>query len=151
MLISVKTWEVMVAVARSCWLVKSEPATYSFETLLRDGRTVWDGVRNNAAALHLKAMQIGDQVFFYHSQDGLDVVGIAEVSKTAFPDVTDPKGRFVAVELIPVRKLKRPVSLSQMKANPALSDMAMLRQSRLSVSPVSPEAWGEILKMAGEP
>lgn len=140
-----------MADARSYWLVKSEPGTYSFETLIRDGRTVWDGVRNNAAALHLKAMQIGDQVFFYHSQDGLDVVGIAEVSKTAFPDVTDPKGRFVAVELVPVRKLKRPVSLSQMKANPALADMAMLRQSRLSVSPVSPEAWGEILKMAGEP
>lgn len=140
-----------MADARSYWLVKSEPGTYSFETLIRDGRTVWDGVRNNAAALHLKAMQIGDQVFFYHSQEGLDVVGIAEVSKTAFPDVTDPKGRFVAVELVPVRKLKRPVSLSQMKANPTLSDMAMLRQSRLSVSPVGPEAWGEILKMAGEP
>ena len=141
----------MVADARSYWLVKSEPATYSFEALVRDGRTVWDGVRNNAAALHLKAMQIGDQVFFYHSQEGLEVVGIAQVSKTAYPDATDPKGRFVAVELIPVRSLKRPVSLAQMKANPALADMAMLRQSRLSVSPVSPEAWDEILKMAGEP
>jgi predicted RNA-binding protein with PUA-like domain len=139
-----------VADARSYWLVKSEPNTYSFEALVRDGKTVWDGVRNNAAALHLKAMQISDQVFFYHSQEGLEVVGIAQVSKTAFPDASDPKGRFVAVELAPVRALKRPVALAQMKANPALSDLAMLRQSRLSVSPVSPQAWDEILKMAGE-
>ena len=135
---------------RPCWLVKSEPGTYSFEDLVRDGRTVWDGVRNNAAALHLKAMQVGDQVFFYHSQEGLAVVGIAEVAKAAFPDPSDAAGRFVAVELIPVRPLPRPVSLVQMKANPALADMAMLRQSRLSVSPVSPQAWGEILRMAGE-
>ena len=139
-----------MANARSYWLVKSEPATYSFEALVRDGRTVWDGVRNNAAALHLKAMQVGDQVFFYHSQEGLAVVGIAEVSKTAFPDATDASGRFVAVELIPIRPLSRPVTLAQMKANPALADMAMLRQSRLSVSPVSPEAWDEILNMAEE-
>jgi len=136
--------------ARPCWLVKSEPGTYSFEDLVRDGRTVWDGVRNNAAALHLKAMQVGDQVFFYHSQEGLAVVGIAQVAKTAFPDPSDPAGRFVAVELTPVRPLPRPVSLVQMKANPALSDMAMLRQSRLSVSPVSPQASAEILRMAGE-
>ncbi len=135
---------------RSYWLVKSEPTTFSFEALVRDGRTVWDGVRNNAAALHLKAMMVGDQVFFYHSQEGLAVVGIAEVSQPAFPDASDPTGRFVAVELIPVRALKVPVTLAQMKANPALADMAMLRQSRLSVSPISPEAWFEILKMADE-
>ena len=135
---------------RSYWLVKSEPTTFSFEALVRDGRTVWDGVRNNAAALHLKAMMVGDQVFFYHSQEGLAVVGIAEVSQPAFADASDPTGRFVAVELIPVRALKVPVTLAQMKANPALADMAMLRQSRLSVSPISPEAWFEILKMADE-
>ena len=136
--------------ARSHWLVKSEPNTYSFEDLVRDGRTVWDGVRNNAAALHLKAMKIGDHVFFYHSQEGLAVVGIAEVVRTAFLDPSDPAGRFVAVELAPVRPLAKPVALTLMKANPALADMAMLKQSRLSVSPVSPQAWAEILRMAGE-
>lgn len=132
------------------WLVKSEPNTYSFEDLQRDGRTVWDGVRNNAAALHLKAMKPGDEVLFYHSQEGLAVVGIARVSKPAFPDASDPTGRFVAVELEPVRSLKGPVTLAAMKANPALAEMAMLRQSRLSVSPVTPEEWAAILKMAGD-
>lgn len=134
----------------SHWLVKSEPETYSFEDLQKDGRTVWDGVRNFAAAGHLKAMKVGDQVFFYHSQEGKDVVGVAQVSKEAFPDTTDPKGKFVAVELTPVRKLPRPVTLADMKATPALSEMPMLRQGRLSVSPVSEAEWATILKMAGE-
>ena len=131
------------------WLVKSEPNTYSFEDLQRDGRTVWDGVRNNAAALHLKAMKVGDEVLFYHSQEGLAVVGIAKVAREAFPDQSDPSGRFVAVELEPVRPLARPVTLSEMKASPALADLVMLRQSRLSVSPVKPDEWAAILKMAG--
>jgi len=131
------------------WLVKSEPNTYSFEDLQRDGRTVWDGVRNNAAALHLKAMKVGDEVLFYHSQEGLAVVGIARVSREAFPDATDPSGRFVAVELEPVRPLKAPVTLSAMKAEPALAGMAMIRQSRLSVSPVTDDEWSVILGMAG--
>jgi predicted RNA-binding protein with PUA-like domain len=134
----------------SKWLVKSEPDTYAYADLERDGRTVWDGVRNHAAAGHLKAMKIGDQVFFYHSQQGKDVVAIAQVAKEAFPDASDPTGRFVAVELTPVRKLKRPVTLADMKANPALADMAMLRQGRLSVSPVTDAEWAAILKMAGE-
>jgi predicted RNA-binding protein with PUA-like domain len=132
----------------SYWLVKSEPAKYAFADLVRDGKTVWDGVRNNAAALHLKAMKVGDQVLYYHSQEGLAVVGVAEVAKEAFPDQTDPAGRFVAVELKPVRELKRPVTLQEMKANPALSALEMIRQGRLSVSPVRPEEWTEILKMA---
>jgi predicted RNA-binding protein with PUA-like domain len=131
------------------WLVKSEPNTYAFADLERDGRTVWDGVRNNAAALHLKAMGEGDEVLFYHSQEGLAVVGIAKVVRTAFPDVSDPAGRFVAVELAPVRPLKRPVTLAEMKAEPVLKDMAMVRQGRLSVSPVTGEEWKTILKMAG--
>jgi predicted RNA-binding protein with PUA-like domain len=131
------------------WLVKSEPNTYSFEDLQRDGRTVWDGVRNNAAALHLKAMKVGEEVLFYHSQEGLAVVGIAKVAKEAFPDASDPSGRFVAVELTPVRPLKTPVTLQQMKAEPALANMAMVRQSRLSVSPVTGSEWAAILKMAG--
>lgn len=133
------------------WLVKSEPATYGFADLQRDGRTVWDGVRNNAAALHLTAMTSGDQVLFYHSQEGLCVVGVAEVVREAFLDPSDPAGRFVAVELAPVRPLPKPVTLAQMKANPALAGMTMLRQSRLSVSPVGPAEWTEILTMAGEP
>ena len=130
------------------WLVKSEPNTYSFADLERDGRTVWDGVRNNAAALHLKAMKVGDEVLFYHSQEGLAVVGIAKVAKEAFPDASDPAGRFVAVELAPVRALKRPVTLQEMKAAPALAALEMIRQGRLSVSPVRDEEWAAILKMA---
>jgi predicted RNA-binding protein with PUA-like domain len=133
----------------SHWLVKSEPNSYSFADLERDGKTVWDGVRNNAAALHLKAMAEGDEVLFYHSQEGLAVVGVAKVIRTAFPDVTDPAGRFVAVELAPVRPLPKPVTLADMKAEASLSGMTMLRQSRLSVSPVSDPEWKTILKMAG--
>ncbi len=132
------------------WLVKSEPTKHAFSDLQRDGRTVWDGVRNNAAALHLKAMKIGDLVFYYHSQEGLAVVGVAQVVREAFLDPSDPAGRFVAVELAPVRPLPSAVTLAQMKANPALVEMAMLRQSRLSVSPVGPQEWAAILEMAGE-
>lgn len=130
------------------WLVKSEPAKYAYADLVRDGKTVWDGVRNNAAALHLKAMKVGDEVLYYHSQEGLAVVGVAKVVKEAFPDESDPAGRFVAVELAPVRELKRPVTLQAMKANPALASLEMIRQGRLSVSPVRPDEWAAILKMA---
>lgn len=133
----------------SHWLVKSEPAKYAYSDLERDGKTVWDGVRNNAAALHLKAMKVGDEVLYYHSQEGLAVVGIAKVVKEAFPDATDPAGRFVAVELAPVRALARPVTLQKMKANPDLAALEMIRQGRLSVSPVRPAEWAAILKMAG--
>ena len=133
----------------SHWLMKSEPDTYSYDDLVRDGKGVWDGVRNHAAAKNLKAMAVGDEVFFYHSQEGLAVVGIAKVTKTAFPDITDPTGRFVAVEVAPVRALKTPVTLAQMKDEPALAQMVMVRQGRLSVSPVSDEEWRVILKMAG--
>jgi predicted RNA-binding protein with PUA-like domain len=132
------------------WLVKSEPSVYSFEDLQRDGKTVWDGVRNNTAALNLKAMKAGDEVLFYHSQDGKEVVGIAKVVKEAFPDASDKTGRFVAVELAPVRPIKSAVTLTDMKSNPALADLQMIRQSRLSVSPVTADHWKAILKMAGE-
>ena len=134
--------------AASHWLVKSEPNAYSFADLQRDGKTVWDGVRNNAAALYLKAMQEDDEVLFYHSQEGKEIVGIARVVKTAFPDKSDPSGRFVAVELAPIRPLAKPVTLADLKVEPALSGMEMLRQSRLSVSPVSADQWNTILKMA---
>lgn len=132
------------------WLVKSEPNKYSFEDLKRDGKTVWDGVRNNAAALHLKAMKTGDEALYYHSQEGKEVVGVAKVVKESFLDPSDPAGRFVAVELAPVRTLPKPVSLAQMKAEPALAGLEMIRQGRLSVSPVRPEEWEAILGMAGE-
>lgn len=132
------------------WLVKSEPNTYAYADLERDGRTVWDGVRNNAAALHLKAMKVGDEVLYYHSQEGLAVVGVAKVAKEVFPDASDPSGRFVAVELVPERALKRGVTLAEMKAEPKLAGMAMLRQGRLSVSPVSAAEWATILQLAGE-
>lgn len=132
------------------WLVKSEPAKYSFQDLQRDGSTMWDGVRNNQAALYLKAMKVGDQAFFYHSVEGLAVVGVAEVSEEAFLDPTDPKGRFVAVRFKPVRPLANPVPLAAMKAEPSLSDMAMFRQFRLSVCPVTADEWASILRLAGE-
>jgi predicted RNA-binding protein with PUA-like domain len=132
------------------WLMKSEPTKYSFDDLVRDGRTVWDGVRNNQAALYLKAMKVGDRAFYYHSQVGLEVVAVAEVSKEAFLDPSDAAGRFVAVEVKPVRKLASPVSLAQMKAEPRLAGMAMFRQFRLSVAPVTDEEWGVILEMAGD-
>ena len=131
------------------WLIKSEPVKYSFEQLQKDGSTVWDGVRNNQAALYLKAMKVGDTAFFYHSQEGLAVVGIAKVSKEAFLDPSDPAGRFVAVEVQPVKPLKTPVPLADMKAHPALAGMAMFRQFRLSVSPVTDEEWAVISKMGG--
>jgi predicted RNA-binding protein with PUA-like domain len=135
--------------ATSHWLVKSEPNSYSFDDLVRDGKTVWDGVRNNAAALHLKAMKEGEEVLFYHSQEGKEIVGIAKVVKTAFPDKSDPSSRFVAVELAPVRALKKPVTLADMKGEASLAEMQMLRQSRLSVSPVTADEWKTLLKMAG--
>ena len=132
------------------WLVKSEPAKYSFQDLERDGRTTWDGVRNNQAAIWLRDMKVGDLVFYYHSQEGLAVVGIARVSREWFPDSTDASGRFVAVELEPVRALKQPVTLAEIKATPALAGMRMLRQFRLSVTPITPEEWRIILAKGGD-
>jgi predicted RNA-binding protein with PUA-like domain len=132
------------------WLVKSEPAKYSFDDLVRDKKTVWDGVRNNQAALWLKAMKVGEEVFYYHSQEGLAVVGIAQVARESFPDPTDASGRFVAVELAPVRAFPRPVTLAEMKATPALKDLRMLRQFRLSVTPITPDEWATIRKLGGD-
>ena len=139
-----------MSASASYWLIKSEPVKYSFADLQRDGKTLWDGVRNNQAALYLKAMKVGDQALYYHSQEGLAVVGIARISREAEIDPTDPAGRFVAVEVSPVRPLPKPVTLAEMKATPALAGMAMFRQFRLSVSPVTPDEWAVILEMAGE-
>jgi predicted RNA-binding protein with PUA-like domain len=131
----------------SYWLVKSEPAKYGFADLVREGRTTWDGVRNNQAAIYLRQMRVGDLVFYYHSQEGLAVVGIAKVAREAFPDPTDPTGRFVAVELTPVRALPEPVTLAAIKATPALAGMTMLRLFRLSVTPITPDEWQSIRAM----
>jgi predicted RNA-binding protein with PUA-like domain len=137
-------------VAKQYWLMKSEPDVYSYDDLVAEGEGTWDGVRNHTAAINLRAMKVGDEAFFYHSNIGLEVVGIMTVSKEHFIDPTDEKARFVAVKVKPVRKIANPVTLKAIKANPKLADMQLIRQSRLSVAPVSPVEWKEILKMAGE-
>jgi len=131
------------------WLVKSEPSTYSWERLVKEGRAHWDGVRNHQAAANLKAMKVGDRAFFYHSNEGLAVVGIAEITKTAYPDPSDKTGKFVMVDLKPVTALKQPVTLAAIKAEPGLKDIALIRQSRLSVMPIEAAAWKLICKMGG--
>jgi len=130
------------------WLLKSEPSAYSWDQLVKDGRTNWSGVRNFQAASNLKAMKKGDRAFFYHSNEGLAVVGAVEIVKEAYPDPTDKAGRFVMVDVAPLAPAKRPVTLSEIKKTPALKDMALVKQSRLSVSPVSGEEWRVIAKMA---
>ena len=130
------------------WLVKSEPSTYSFEQLQKDKQTTWDGVRNYAARLHLKAMKKGDEVFFYHSNEGMNIVGIAKVSKEFFQDPTTDDEAWVAVELKPYKKLKNPVSLEEIKKDKRLADMALVRIGRLSVQPVSEKEWDIIMKMS---
>lgn len=136
--------------AKQFWLMKSEPDVYSYDDLLAEGEGTWDGVRNHSAAINLRTMKIGDEAFFYHSNIGLEVVAIVTISQEHFIDPTDEKGRFVAVKVKPVRKLKQTVTLKAIKANPKLADMEMLRQSRLSVAPIRPTEWKEILMMAGE-
>lgn len=136
--------------AKQYWLMKSEPDVYSYDDLVAEKEGTWDGVRNHMAAINLRAMKPGDEAFFYHSNIGLEVVGIITISKAWFPDVTDEKGRFVAVKVKPVRKLAQTVTLKAIKANPKLADMDLIRQSRLSVGKVRPAEWKEVLKMAGE-
>lgn len=130
------------------WLMKSEPDEYSWHDLVKSGEGMWDGVKNHQAANNMRAMALGDQVFFYHSRSGLEIVGIMEVSETAFPDPKDDSGKFVAVRVKPVRALQNSVTLKAIKANDALSDMAIVRQSRLSVAPVTQDEWDEILRMS---
>ncbi len=129
------------------WLVKQEPETYSWEDFTRDGKTTWDGVRNYAARLHLKAMAKGDAVLFYASGDPKSVIGIAEVTKPAFPDATADEPGWVAVELKAAKPLKRPVTLAQIKAEPSLRNIMLVRQGRLSVMPLKPEEFARIVAM----
>ena len=129
------------------WLMKSEPGSYSWQDLVRDGSTEWDGVRNNAARLHLKAMKRGDEAFFYHSIDERSVIGVMRITREAAPDPKD--AGWVSVKVEPVRPLARPVTLKEIKAEPALQKMELIRQSRLSVAPVRDEEWATILRMGG--
>jgi predicted RNA-binding protein with PUA-like domain len=130
------------------WLLKSEPHKYSWEMMVSDGHTHWDGVRNHQAAINLKAMQVGDRAFFYHSNEGKEIVGVVEIVRTAYPDPSDPAARFVMVDVSPVAPVNAPVTLAQMKAVPELVDFALIRQSRLSVVPVSDAHWKLINTMA---
>ncbi len=131
------------------WLVKSEPSTYSWDRLVREKRTRWDGVRNHQAAANLKAMKKGDPVFFYHSNEGLEIVGIAAVAKQAYPDPSDQTGRFVMVDLVPVKPLTTPVTLAQIREDARLNHIALVKNSRLSVQPVDAAAFRLICKLGG--
>ena len=132
------------------WLVKSEPSVYSFDQLIKDKSTVWSGIRNYAARLHLRAMKKGDEVFFYHSNEGTDIVGIAKVVKEAYQDPTTDDDRWSAVDIAPVRRLHKPVSLEQVKKDKRLADMALVRIGRLSTQPVTDREWKIVLELAGE-
>lgn len=134
--------------ARAHWLVKSEPSTYAWERLVAEGRTRWDGVRNPAARQHLGAMKPGDLVLFYHSGEGKAVVGIARVAKEAYPDPTSADGKWLAVDVEPVKPLARPVTLAEIKAERSLAQLALVRQPRLSVMPVPKDAYERILALA---
>lgn len=132
------------------WLVKSEPFKYSWDTFVNEKRGMWDGVRNFAARNNLKAMSVGDLVLFYHSNEGKEIVGIAKVVREAYPDPTTDDDRWVVVDLEPVKKLETPVTLATIKADPRLQDMALVKLSRLSVSPVRPEEFDIILGLGHE-
>ncbi len=133
---------------KSYWLMKSEPDVYSWDDLVAEGEGTWDGVRNYTARNNMRAMKLGDEVFFYHSNIGVEVVGIAQVSCEHIQDPSDDTGRWSAVRLKPVRKLARTVTLKEIKADPALAEMELLTKFRLSVSAVRPEEWQHILALS---
>lgn len=131
------------------WLVKSEPFKYSWEQFVKDGQTFWDGVRNYQARNNLRAMQKNDKVLFYHSNEGMEVVGLAKVIKTSYPDPTIDDERWLAVDLAPIKPLKNTVTLSEMKQTPGLEQLALIKQSRLSVCPVTKSEFEIIVKLGG--
>jgi len=131
------------------WLIKSEPFKYSWEQFVKDGKTFWDGVRNYAARNNLKAMKKGDQVFFYHSNEGLEIVGIAEVAKEAYQDPTTDDPNWVVVDFKPVKALPKPVTLAQLKEDKTFETMDLVRLGRLSVGAVKPAEYKKILKLGG--
>ena len=130
----------------SHWLIKSEPAAYSWDDLVNDGETLWDGIRNHTAKLNLKAMAAGDQAFFYHSVTGKEIVGVVEISEAGLADPRD--GAWAAVRIKPVRKLERAVTLAEIKADKALADIELVRLSRLSVAKIRPAEWKRICSLA---
>lgn len=132
------------------WLVKSEPSSYSYEQLVKDKQTAWTGVRNYAARIHLKAMKKGEEVLYYHSNEGVEIVGIAKVAKEFYQDPTTEDTNWVAVDIKPVSRLKNPVPLTKIKNDKRLSTMALVRLGRLSVQPVTEEEWKIVMEMAGE-
>lgn len=132
------------------WLLKSEPFKYSWDQLVKDKQTHWDGVRNYAARNNLKAMKKGDLAFFYHSNEGVEIVGIIKIVKEYYQDPTTLETAWVVVDVSPVKKLKKSVPLTAIKAEKKLQNMALLKQSRLSVQPVTEDQWDYILKMAGD-
>ena len=133
---------------KNFWLVKQEPSAYSWDDFVADGRTSWTGVRNFTARNNLRAMQLGDAVLFYHSVTGKAVVGVAEVARTAYPDPTAKEGDWSAVDLVPKQALGRPVTLDEIKQQPRLKEIALVRLSRLSVQPLTRAEFDEILRLA---
>ena len=136
--------------AMAYWLVKSEPSTYGWDQLVKDKITTWDGVRNYAARNHLRSMNKNDEVLFYHSTEGLEIVGVAKVAKIAYQDPSTDDTAWVVVDLKPHKHLKKPVSLVQIKADKRLANMALVKIGRLSVQPVTDSEWKTIMELAGE-
>jgi predicted RNA-binding protein with PUA-like domain len=130
------------------WLMKSEPEKYGWDQLVRDGETVWDGVRNHLAAMNLRAMEVGDRAFLYHSVSEKQITGIMEVTRAGLTDPTDPDGKWATVYVKPVRALERPVTLAEIKADPALAGIQLVRLSRLSVAEITPAEWDYICALA---
>lgn len=133
---------------KNYWLMKSEPDAYSWDDLVAEGEGTWDGVRNHRAANNLRAMAVGDEAFFYHSNIGLEIVGVVKISQAGLADPTDSEGKWAAVKVKPVKKLDRPVTLKEIKADPALAEMELIKLSRLSVGVVRPEEWEHILGLS---
>jgi Uncharacterized conserved protein len=134
--------------AKRYWLMKSEPDAYGWDDLIADGEGTWDGVRNHRAANNLRSMKIGDEAFFYHSNIGKEIVGIVTISAEGLIDPTDPEGKWAAVKVKPLRKLPKTITLKQIKADPKLKEMELVKLSRLSVAAVTPEQWDRILSLA---
>ena len=131
------------------WLMKSEPEAYSWAKLVAEGSGRWDGVRNHQAANNLRAMKAGDRAFFYHSSEGKEIVGVMDITSAAYPDASDPTGKWVMVDVKPRLAVKQPVTLAAIKADPRFADFLLVRHTRLSVMPVSPVHWKALCAMAG--
>ena len=139
-----------IKLPRQYWLMKSEPDAYSWDDLVAEGEGTWDGVRNHRAANNLRAMRVGDEAFFYHSNVGLEIVGIVRISQAGLSDPSDPEGKWAAVRVKPVKKLKRAISLMEIKADPKLAEIELIKLSRLSVAVITPEEWDYIIALSKE-